>query len=532
MTDAKLWRGGLWVLVVLGAMVAWSGCEEAPEEEDAANNHANNHSHNSENNGGVNNGGVNNGGVNNGGVNNGGANNHGANNHGAEASAYSFESRYTPGESSVAYKGQVKRLVLIKNLANEMKGLGAKIDAGTYLPAQDGEVVALFDFYFRFDGATSDAEPLNFATTPAPSQATYGDLDAGKSLVEKIAGVEADADSKDWATAFGGWSDEGLAASGGSISNPEGFVVALFETVEDHALKAANGELRTGPNGVNLPPHFSDQGVDLSQITEKFLWGAVALSQASDDYLDDNLDAKGLNAPNTRDGEKAWTSLEHAWDEGFGYFGASRDAGGRTDQEIADAPSFDADGDGAIDLTSEHNFSMMGYAVKRDLASDAAAPTDYSARIFGAFVKGRSIIANAGDALTDDQKAALRQERDEAIGAWEELLAANIVHYLNRTLGHMEVYGGDGYDALEHGKVWSEAKGFALCFQFNPRSRLSSSDFAELHALLGDAPVFAAPDAPEALAYRTKLLGARALLGDRYGFDEANLGDEKGVGGW
>jgi hypothetical protein len=470
--------------------------------------------------------------VNNGGVNNGGANNHGANNHGAEASAYSFESRYTPGESSVAYKGQVKRLVLIKNLANEMKGLGAKIDAGTYLPAQDGEVVALFDFYFRFDGATSDAEPLNFATTPAPSQATYGDLDAGKSLVEKIAGVEADADSKDWATAFGGWSDEGLAASGGSISNPEGFVVALFETVEDHALKAANGELRTGPNGVNLPPHFSDQGVDLSQITEKFLWGAVALSQASDDYLDDNLDAKGLNAPNTRDGEKAWTSLEHAWDEGFGYFGASRDAGGRTDQEIADAPSFDADGDGAIDLTSEHNFSMMGYAVKRDLASDAAAPTDYSTRIFGAFVKGRSIIANAGDALTDDQKAALRQERDEAIGAWEELLAANIVHYLNRTLGHMEVYGGDGYDALEHGKVWSEAKGFALCFQFNPRSRLSSSDFAELHALLGDAPVFAAPDAPEALAYRTKLLGARALLGDRYGFDEANLGDEKGVGGW
>ena len=54
---------------------------------------------------------------------------------------------------------------------------------------------------------------------------------------------------------------------------------------------------------------------------KKFLLGAVAFSQGADDYLDDDVAGKGLLVFGYIPAEgKKYSALEHAWDEGFGYF--------------------------------------------------------------------------------------------------------------------------------------------------------------------------------------------------------------------
>ena len=107
-------------------------------------------------------------------------------------------------------------------------------------------------------------------------------------------------------------------------------------------------------------------------------------------------------------------------------------------------------------------------------------------------------------------------------------LAATVIHYVNDTLQVMNTFGTDDYDFTEHAKVWSEMKGFALGFQFNPHSPLLA-DFDEIHSLFGDAPVLADGEVD---AYRADLIAARALIGAAYGFATDNLGDANGENGW
>jgi len=435
---------------------------------------------------------------------------------------YAFESRFVDGASSVAYSGQTYRHVLIDELNAWIAGMGDAIDGGSFQPAADGDVVASLDFYFRFDSASNGSTGLTAYDFDLPLlQGTFDDISSDKDLVGKLAGNDSATDHMDWSTAFGGWSDASIAASGGSIDSPEGLVLAFFETLEDNAIGRAEGTVRQGPDGAQLPVYVTETGLDLRQLTQKFLLMAVTFSQAADDYLDDDTDGKGLLAPNTQDGDNAYSTLEHQWDEGFGYFGASIDYSAWTDAAIADGAVMDLDGDGSIDLGSEVNFGASTNAAKRDAGATVA--TDFTAEAFAGFRTGRAIIAAAGDTLTDDEMAALMTERDRAIGAWESAIAATVVHYINDTLGDMDAMGTDDYSFTDHAKHWSELKGFALGFQFNPRSPLSDADFAQFHQLVGDAPVLESAGAEALDAYRADLLAARDLLQTAYGFDPQNV---------
>lgn len=450
---------------------------------------------------------------------------------------YSFDSRFEDG-SSVSYSGQTFRQLLIERLKAEIGGLTGAIDQGTFLPDEEGEVVALLDYYFRFDSDAYGTEAIGLSTTPAALQQVWNDLSTDKDLVGKIAGNDATTDHRDWdGGAFAGWSDASIAEFGGSIDSPEGFVVALFEQIENNALLRADGTLRAGPDGADLPVYVTESGVDLQQLSQKFLLMAVNFSQCADDYLDDDTAGKGLLASNAGPAEEgaAYTELEHQWDEGFGYFGAARDYGDYSDEEIAAAGGregrssgyHDTDGDGAIDLRSEFNFGASTNAAKRDRG--AVEATDFTGRAFGAFVAGRHLIASIDGELDDAQIARLGTFRDEAVAAWEEAIAATVVHYINKTLQLMATFGTEDYDFLAHAKAWSEMKGFAMGLQFNPRSPMLD-DFETFHDLVRDAPVL--PGSDEVEAYRGDLLAARALLGDAYGFSAANLGDDDGNGGW
>ena len=68
-------------------------------------------------------------------------------------------------------------------------------------------------------------------------------------------------------------------------------------------------------------------------------------------------------------------------------------------------------------------------------------------------------------------------------------------------------------------------------FQFNPNSPLSDH-FDHYNGLVGDAPILEDAPEEEIAAYRQDLLEARDILKNAYDFDEANVGDENGEGGW
>lgn len=428
---------------------------------------------------------------------------------GAGFTGYNFESQFALGENSVSYAGQTARQVLIADIKTFIGELTERIDSGTLTAA---EVPSALDFYFRFDSDTAGDQTFKLSTDPAPTQATYADISSGKDLVGKLAGNDFD-------SPFSGWA---------GVSSSQELLDAFFQALAHSAKARENGERS------DLPIHVSDAGQDLQQLTEKFLLGAVNFSQGVDDYLDE-----GLSAPHTQEEGKNYTTLEHKWDEAFGYFGAARDYGDYTDEELASKGGrsdyqgyHDTDRDGAIDLKSEYNFGASLNAAKRDLGSAADAKTDFSKQAFDAFVSGRRLLAETKGELSDPRMRELEGYRDSAVAAWDTAIAATAVHYVNDVLKDVAEFGAEGFSFIAYAKHWSELKGFALSFQFNPRSPLSHENFVLLHTLLGDSPV--APDAPDdnVMAYKKALLQARALLGTAYNFAPENLGNEDGENGW
>ncbi|WP_404364941.1 DUF4856 domain-containing protein [Marinobacter sp.] len=440
---------------------------------------------------------------------------------------YEFESRFVSGAESALYSGQVTRQVLIDDLNRIIaSNLRAAKESGTVNTLE--EFLAELNAYYQDGTTVIGKEPLLLTTTPPTAQNTYNDISSGKNLVGKIAGNDDITDHKDWDNGgFQGW----------TAASPDALVQEWFTVI---AANAASGETRMDPvNGTEtLKDYHTEDGLDLKQMVQKFLLGAIPFSQGADDYLDDATDGKGLLTDNfDAVSGKPYTQLEHQFDEGFGYFGAARDYLAYTDKEIAGKGGregwsdgyHDSNGDGEIDLNAEFNFGNSTNAAKRDLGSTTG--TDFTQQAMKAFLTGRTIIARAGDDgegdLTEVEMQVLKAQRDLAVDAWEKAVAATVVHYINDTLGDMDKADADitSYSYLAHTKHWAEMKAFALGLQFNPRSPLNEgSRFADFHDLAGERPALPLPDADEAFAaYRDDLLAARDLMQEAYGFDQADV---------
>ena len=423
---------------------------------------------------------------------------------------YEFTSDFEgfEGQSSVSNSGQIARHALINALKNLMGGLTERLDRDEDpLVAVEGTVYGELELFFTCADGNCEAETTGITTDPAAVQSTMGEISGGKNIVGKFAGNDSATDHKDWATAFVGW--------GPDVTSASALIRTFFDLLDNAAVARTDNMIPLDPNGNAITKVFvTAEGHDLQQLIQKFLLGAVAFSQGADDYLDDDVDSKGLRASNlpstNKDGSigKAYTALAHNWDEGFGYFGAARDFGNYTDDEIAkkggrdDYQGYhDTNGDGAIDLKTEYNWGHSINAAKRDRGSS----TDLTKDAFEAFVMGRKLIhENTGEELTDEQMETLKGYRDKAILAWEKAIAATVVHYINDTIADMDAAEYNFYD---HAKHWGEMKGFALSFQFNPRSPVSDADFAAIHEKMGTAP--ALPGADNFDAYKAGLLEAR-----------------------
>ncbi len=431
--------------------------------------------------------------------------------------------------SSVSYGGQSARHALIAELKHYIGkgGLQADLDSGMLTTKAD--VIAKLNSLYNADELSWDTLPITFTDA---KQTYFNELSSSyKSLKGKVAGQDTGGQHKDWTTEFAGWGEKG------SIT-PVGLIDLYFQQIADIAIDNLGSERVDPITSTIIPVYVTEQGTDLNQLIQKFLLMSVTYSQATDDYLDE---AKGLAADNIAQdkGTKDYTSLEHQFDEGFGYFGAARDYLSYNDDEIAgkvkDDESngslawngqYDTNGDGLIDLTSEKNFGNSVNAAKRDRGSkDNTAATDYSKQAMDAFLMGRKLINdNAGMTLSDDQMAELLGYRDIAVTAWENAVAGTVIHYINDLQGDLAKIGTDDFSFADTAKHFSELKGFALGLQFNPYSPMTDAQFEAMHVLLKDAPVLTGSAA--ITEYQADLLEARDILQTALSFDAEN------VAGW
>lgn len=467
--------------------------------------------------------------------------------------SYSFVA--DDGASTVAYNGQTFRQVLMHDLSHSIEGLTEEIDAGTFVPTT-GDVQARLNYYFKFDGDIAGDEAPALASSVPLLQTRYSDISSGANLVGKLAGNDAVGQHRDWDVEFVGWEAEGGAS-------PESLLEHWFALLDEAAVARANDAIAQDPFGRDLAyVHTTGNGWDLQQLVDIFLQGAVAFSQGTDDYLDDDVEGKGLRTENTRSEGKAYTQLAHQWDEAFGYFGAAQDgrdysldeAAGQGGRDGWSLGYHDSDGDDRIDARSEIFFGHAQDAAKRDSSVALGANPGFKERAFEAFVRGRALIAASGELpLGAEDFATLQVYRDEVVAAWEETIAASVIHTINAVLKDVAPLAAYTrlettleeallqYDFAQHAKDWSAMKAYGLSLQFNPRSKLKADDFAQMHAWMGMGPEWGQSAGDGALAQaQNDALAARAddlrrvrtLLGERYGFAAANLGDADGAGGF
>jgi len=448
---------------------------------------------------------------------------------------YSFNSEFEDGQSSVSYGGQTTRHALIAELKHYIGKGGLQADIDDNNLADKAAVLAKLNSFYHRDENAWDGFAISFTdgwTVPA-KQKLFTDIGSYKSLKDKVAGNDASGQHKEWNNGdFAGWGAKG------SIT-PDGLIAHFFDQLADNAAEVISGASRVDPiTGKNIDVYVNTDGTDLNQLIQKFLLMAITYSQATDDYLDAE---KGLATDNIGQdkGTKTYTKLEHQYDEGFGYFGATRDYLYYTDNEISGKVKtaddgrvdwngqHDSDGDAEIDLLSEHMFGNSVNAAKRDRGTkDNAMPTDYTKQAMEAFISGRKIINdNAGMALTAEQMTELLVQKDIAIDAWERAIVATVIHYINDLSDDLEpLRTGEGeFDFTTAAKHFSELKGFALGLQFNPKSQFSATDFESMHTLLKDAPVL---EQAGVAAYQNSLLAIRNSLQEAYNFDDEN------VAGW
>ena len=386
---------------------------------------------------------------------------------------YVFESRFDEGVSSVSYSGQVVRNLLV----NDIKGLIADNIGGgntaiiNSMMANDDPNLAIYS-----------ASGLNTVQT------NYQDISTSQ-LNDRLAAVTS-------------YIDPGYNA------NAQDMIAGWV--AESEIYSVAPG------------------GLDLGQMAQKVMWGAIAYWQGTSKYMskipgDDN---------SVSDEGDPYTAMEHHWDESFGYFGAARDfnTGYSDDTDRKTDPYNDSNGDGLIDFKSEYNAGWAITAAKRDLIDGVSVDYDFTKTIFDAYLEGRTLIYNQAS-LAD-----ILTQRDIILNNWEKVVAAVSIHYINDTMSDLAGLiaaadtslawdnlpaEGDGYKYNIH---WAEMRAYAHGLIYNDFKLISDADIATVLGYMGTSPAY--NDGSDFSAMQTlhdNLALAKPILQAAYGFSDAHM---------
>ncbi len=207
--------------------------------------------------------------------------------------------------------------------------------------------------------------------------------------------------------------------------------------------------------------YINAKGLEYNQAFNKGLIGALMADQALNNYLStailDEADNRANNDAGTPAEGKTYTTMEHKWDEAYGYvYGANADAA-----------------DPNADLGADSFLNKYVGRVEGD--DDFAGIAD---AIFQAFKLGRAAIVAQDYTVRDEQAEIIKKKISEVFGI-------RSVYYLQQGKNAIEQetpdYGGAFHDL-------SEGYGFIYSLQFTRKPNSADPYFskAEVDAFLVD----------------------------------------------
>lgn len=323
---------------------------------------------------------------------------------------YTFERN---GESTVSFDGQSTRIAMAEELINALND-----NTQTTAP--------LAAMFAHEEGVNDFSDPDLNASSKSVRSKTAASKDYFSANTTLANEIKADFDS--WissqvADVFPFWTTDASAGVAGQIQEGQG------------------GSVR----------YVTAKGLELNQAFAKSLIGGLMTDQALNNYLGTAvLDEADNIANNDNDivaEGKTYTTMEHKWDEAYGYlYGASADKT-NPNNTIGDDDSF-----------------LNKYIGRVEDDSDFAGIKD---DIFNAFKKGRAAIVAKEYSIRDEQAQIIREKISQVIGI-------RAVYYLQQGKALLEQNVVD-YAATFHDL--SEGYGFIYSLQFTRKPGSNESYF-------------------------------------------------------
>lgn len=313
--------------------------------------------------------------------------------YGSSDNSYNVPTTYTftdaNGNSTVNYGGQIERLTQLEEMVVKMK-------SGT-------------------EGVVTEQTLLDMFSNSGGNGAGNFSFTSSKQLEDKTFSTDVQL-FKEW-------------------------MADLADASNEFSETAASGQAGVLTSGTSKYL-FDENGYEPVQLIEKGLMGAVFMYQAASEngyFGSAKIDVDNTTPVDAANG-KFYTSMEHHFDEAFGYFGVS------------------------TDFPSNIPNSFWGkYCNSRD------ADLNSNAIMMNNFLKGRAAISN-GDMTTRD--AAIKEIRL----MWETISAKQAVNYLNSAKAKLGSDNAKAFHAL------SEAYAFAWNLRYAPSAtrRMSQPEHAIL----------------------------------------------------
>ncbi len=338
-----------------------------------------------------------------------------------EPATYVFERN---GESSVSFGGQTTRIAMSEEIIDALKD-NMLVDAEATLDAMYAHVENADDFS---DANLNASDKSVRSKTAASRDYFFSNVTDANAIKEEFDGyIESQVNE-----VFPNWAITAVAGTAGVLQ------------------EAGGGSNR----------YVNAKGLELNQAFAKSLIGALMADQALNNYLGKLILDEAQNRENNDNGVvaegKNYTTMEHKWDEAYGYlYGASVNTA-NPNPTIGDDDSF-----------------LNKYIGRVEDDTDFAGIAE---EIFNAFKLGRAAIVAKQYDVRDAQAAIIREKISEVI-------AIRAVFYLQQGKNAIEASTVD-YGSAFHDL--SEGYGFIYSLQFtrNPNTNAPYFTRAEVQGLI------------------------------------------------
>jgi len=328
------------------------------------------------------------------------------------------------GTSTVSFSGQTARIKMAEELISAMKDF-AVTD------------VTMLEMYRNETATGGDANPFADAALNAETKSVKSKAGASRDFFSTNAteAAEIKADFETWITAQ---------------------VSEVFPNENQLASAGVAGQIADGSS----TRYVNGKGLEYNQAVNKGLIGALMLDQMLNNYLGTSVldEASNIEDNNngTLSGTSNYTTMEHKWDEAYGYLFGNADNTAAPMSELGGSDSFLNKYLGRVEGDSD----FVGIAQE----------------VYDALKLGRAAIVAQNYTVRDEQAAIVRQKLSEVI-------AIRAVYYLQQGKNAMadQQFGTAFHDL-------SEGFGFLYSLRFtrNPSTANSYFSKSEVDGFIND----------------------------------------------